>query len=63
MAKDKSKPVEPEVVEEKAEETVKEAKTDNSDAFIARTLRAINKMENPAKAERLANRLLRKRER
>lgn len=48
--KTKEKPVEPieEVVEEK------------HDSFLERKLKAINNMEKPAKAERLANRLLRK---
>lgn len=66
MAKEKKKPMdEPmavidEVIEETASEdaVVEEPKHDD---FVTRTLKAINKMENQAKAERLANRLLRKR--
>lgn len=70
MAKSKNKPIEEPKVEEMVEEVVEEAveevaePTANDkeyDAFIARTLRAINKMEDPVKAARLANRLLRKR--
>ena len=76
MAKNKSKPIEPEMIEEAIEEVtegiseevalkvaepIKETAEDINDAFITRTLKAINSMENPAKAKRLANRLLRKR--
>lgn len=60
MAKAKSKlvePIEEVAVEEAVEETVKEAPHDD---FIARKLKAINSMEKPEKAQRLANRLLRK---
>lgn len=59
MAKEKKvESVEPiEVVEEKVEEKAEEVK---HDTFIERKLKAINNMEKPAKAERLANRLLRK---
>lgn len=60
MAKAKSKPVEPieeVVVEEVVEEVVME--TPHED-YIARKLKAINAMEKPEKAQRLANRLLRK---
>lgn len=52
--KSKDKPVEPMVVEEAVAEEVK------YDDFLERKLKAINNMEKPAKAERLANRLLRK---
>ncbi len=52
--KSKDKPVEPMVVEEAVVEEVK------YDDFLARKLKAINSMEKPAKAERLASRLLRK---
>lgn len=52
--KSKDKPVEPMVVEEAATEEVKH------DDFLERKLKAINEMEKPAKAERLASRLLRK---
>ena len=55
MAKKKEEVIEPiEVVEEVAEVSV------NSDAFIERKLKAINSMEKPLKAQRVANRLLRK---
>lgn len=52
--KSKDKPVEPTVVEEAVAEEVKH------DDFLERKLKAINNMTKPAKAERLANRLLRK---
>ena len=49
MAKDKKvESVEPKVVEEQHED------------FLTRKLKAVNNMEKPAKAERLASRLLRK---
>jgi len=60
MAKKKSE----EVIEPIAEEVVEEVKDDTADKteeFIARKLKAINRMENPAKAKRLADRVLRKR--
>lgn len=59
MAKAKAKPAEPieEVVVE-AEEAKVEAPKHST--FVERKLKAINSMENPAKAQRLANRLLRK---
>lgn len=52
--KSKEKPVEPMVVEEAVTEEVK------TDDFLERKLKAINKMSKPAKAARLAHRLLRK---
>lgn len=62
MAKKKSEeviePIAEEVVE--VEETVEET-ADKTEEFIARKLKAINRMENPAKAKRLADRVLRKR--
>lgn len=62
MAKKKSEeviePIAEEVVE--VEETV-EKTADKTEEFIARKLKAINRMENPAKAKRLADRVLRKR--
>ena len=63
MAKHKEKPIEePMVAEEVTEEVVEVAVEEpKADDFVMRTLKAINKMENPVKAERLANRLLRKR--
>lgn len=63
MAKHKEKPVEePMVAEEMTEEVVEVAVEEpKADDFVMRTLKAINKMENPVKAEKLANRLLRKR--
>lgn len=54
MAKAKAKPAEP--IEEVVVEEVKE----KHPTFIERKLKAINAMENPAKAQALANRLLRK---
>jgi hypothetical protein len=64
MAKSKSEPVKTEALEEvKTEEVKAEPKKQGNEAFITRTLKAINKMENSAKAERLANRLLRKKAR
>lgn len=54
MAKEKKvEPIEP-IVEEKVEVE------DNHEAFIDRKLKAINAMQKPAKAEKLANRVLRK---
>ena len=67
MAKKKEKPImdEPMAVIEEEEVVVKPevlvAEEPKGDTFIERTLKAINKMENHVKAERLANRLLRKR--
>jgi hypothetical protein len=63
MAKAKNKEVEEPVVEEIVEEVVVEETEpkDNTEAFITRKLRAINGLENQAKARRLADRLLRKR--
>ena len=60
MAKKKSEEVIEPIAEEVVEE-VKEDTTDKTEEFIARKLRAINSMENPAKAKRLADRVLRKR--
>ena len=62
MAKKKSE----EVIEPIAEEVVEVEETaektaDKTEEFIARKLKAINRMENPAKAKRLADRVLRKR--
>lgn len=49
MAKEKkAEAVEPKVIEEQHED------------FLSRKLKAVNKMEKPAKAEKLASRLLRK---
>lgn len=56
MAKAKAKPVEP-VEEVKEEAKVEEPK---HPTFVERKLKAINTMQNPAKAQTLANRLLRK---
>ena len=56
MAKAKAKPVEP-IEEVAVEEAVEEVK---HPTFVERKLKAINAMENPAKAQTLANRLLRK---
>lgn len=55
MAKGKDKPIEP-IEEAVKEEAVVEAHED----FVSRKLKAINNMQKPAKAQRLANRLLRK---
>lgn len=60
MAKSKDKPIEPieeVMIEEKVEE---KAEVIESDSFVERKLKAINSMTKPAKAQRLANRLLRK---
>ena len=51
--KSKDKPVEPIEVKE-------EAVVEAHDDYITRKLKAINNMSKPAKAERLAHRLLRK---
>lgn len=58
MAKAKEKSVKPIEVEEKVEEIVEEKAPHES--FVERKLKAINSMEKPEKAQRLANRLLRK---
>lgn len=55
MAKAKAKPAEP-IEEEVVAEEVKE----KHPTFVERKLKAINAMENPAKAQALASRLLRK---
>lgn len=60
MAKAKKtsvEPIEEVAVEEVIEESPAEAPHED---FIARKLKAINAMEKPEKAQRLANRLLRK---
>lgn len=54
MAKNKEVPVEP------IEEAVEEKKVPTHPTFVERKLKAINAMEKPEKAQRLANRLLRK---
>ncbi|MEE0896074.1 MAG: hypothetical protein U0L88_00385 [Acutalibacteraceae bacterium] len=51
----KDKAVEPKEVEVKEEVTVEE-----HEDFVSRKLKAINRMTKPAKAERVAHRLLRK---
>lgn len=56
MAKAKAKPTEP-IEEVKEEVKVEEPKYPT---FVERKLKAINTMQNPAKAQTLANRLLRK---
>ncbi len=56
MAKAKAKPAEP-IEEVKEEAKVEEPK---HPTFVERKLKAINTMQNPAKAQTLANRLLRK---
>ena len=50
MAKSKEQPIEP--IEDKVVE--------EHDDFVTRKLKAINNMEKPEKAERLASRVLRK---
>lgn len=52
MAKGKEQPVEP--MEQKVEEKFEH------ETFLERKLKAINNMQKPAKAEKLASRLLRK---
>lgn len=63
MAKRKHEPDEESMAVEEVvvEETVETEPVADHDDFVTRTLKAINRMENSAKAERLANRLLRKR--
>lgn len=67
MAKSKKmdeviEPIAEEVVEEvAADEPKDEITAEEKERFIARKLMAINRMENPAKARRLADRVLRKR--
>lgn len=66
MAKKKSEEVIEPIAEEavETEELVEETPEDTAkqtERFIARKLMAINRMENPAKAKRLADRVLRKR--
>ncbi len=75
MAKKKSEIIEQEAVFEEApvevieenivEEVVEPVATEqpSGDAFRDRTLKAINQMENKAKAKRLADRLMRKKAR
>lgn len=71
MAKKKNEVIEEAVVEEAvtteiAEEIAEEepvAEQDNSEQFVYAQLKAINKMNNPAKAKRLAERVLRNRKR
>lgn len=88
MAKRKSKPIEPDIIEEligepiETEETIEvveesseqiidepvedakeEVISDNSDQFFFTQLRMINKLNNPAKAKRLSDRVLRNRKR
>lgn len=84
MAKKKSKPIEPdlieevveieepvELVEEIAEEIIEEPiveekeelVSDNSDQFFFTQLKMINRLNNPAKAKRLSDRVLRNRKR
>lgn len=52
-----------EVAEAVVEEVIEEAKSDASDQFVYAQLKAINKLNNPAKAKRLADRVLRNRKR
>lgn len=46
--------------EQLVEPIKKEAKVEAHEDFIARKLKAVNNMQKPAKAERVAHRLLRK---
>lgn len=57
MAKNKEQLVEP--IEE-AIVIVEEVKAEPRESFVERKLKVINAMQKPAKARRLANRLLRK---
>lgn len=60
MATKKDKSVEP-IAEVTEEAVVEEAEpATEHDDFMSRKLKAINNMQKPAKAQRLANRLLRK---
>lgn len=62
MAKKKAEPIEEIKVEDTVVESVeKEAVDDFADRFIATQLMAINRMPDRAKAERLAERVLRNR--
>ena len=78
MAKKKSAPIEesvieevvveettPEVIEEPIEEVIEEVieETNNGNQFVYAQLKAINKLNNPAKARRSAERVLRNRKR
>lgn len=58
MAKAKGKEALP--IEEKVEAVEEVKEQPKGEDFLARKLKAINMMEKPAKAQRLANRLLRK---
>lgn len=58
MAKAKEKEALP--IEEKVEAVEEVKEQPKGEDFLARKLKAINMMEKPAKAQRLANRLLRK---
>lgn len=57
MAKGKKEPITEPIEEKVVEEVAVEQK---NEPFVSRTLKAINQMQSPLKAERLANRLLRK---
>ena len=69
MAKKSEKPIETEVIEEvmvdeavaevEIEEKAVEVAEDTSNQFIYTQLKAINKLNDPAKAKRLAERVLR----
>ena len=52
-----------EVIEEPIEEVKEEVIADNSNQFFFTQLKMINKSNNPAKAKRLSDRLLRNRKR
>ena len=49
-----------EVKADEAKTVEAKAETNKNETFTSRTLKAINAMQNPAKAEKIANRLLRK---
>ena len=55
--------IEEEIAEEPIEEEVIEVAKDKQEQFIYTQLRMINKLNNPAKAKRLADRVLRNRKR
>lgn len=61
MAKKKSKPIEEIKVEDTAVESVEKTEAVSEDEFIVRQLMVINRMPNRAKAQRLAERVLRNR--
>ena len=60
-AKEKKEAEAPEIIETVEEVTEVTEPESKAEDFVLRKLRVINRMENQAKAQRLASRLLRKR--